>query len=293
MIYPINCLKSKSTNWSVELGQDIISAKLIGEKTMRFLATLMIFGLIQVGHTATKQSPEEKGTGIAKQVRDQNDGFIGEESNMKMILITADGQQVVREMEGKVQEGGKDGDKSLMEFSNPKDVKGTKMLTWSYKSKEDDQWLYIPAFRRVKRINSSSKSSSFMGSEFAFEDLGSQEIDKFNYKWLRDEKLNKRDVWVLERVSKEPSGYSKQITYMDKKIFNPMKVEYYNLRGELLKVAEFAGYKPFKVGQKTLYRANKIHMKNVQTKKESIFTWDNRTLGKKFTESDFSQSRLK
>tara|TARA_R110000868_G_scaffold167130_2_gene401434 strand:+ start:9369 stop:10136 length:768 start_codon:yes stop_codon:yes gene_type:complete len=255
---------------------------------MRFLAFLCLFSL-----SAIAASPQEKGLEIAKQVRDKNDGFIGEQSKMKMVLITASGQQVVREMDGKVLEGGKDGDRSLMEFQNPKDVKGTKMLTWSYKTKEDDQWLYIPAFRRVKRINSSSKSSSFMGSEFAFEDLGSQEIEKFTYKWLRDEKIDKRDVWVLERVSKEPSGYSKQIMYMDKKIFNPMKIDYFNQRGELLKSAEFSAYKQYTIGAKKVYRANKIHMKNVQTKKESIFTWDDRVLGKKFPESDFSQSRLK
>ncbi|MBH47779.1 MAG: outer membrane lipoprotein-sorting protein [Halobacteriovorax sp.] len=258
---------------------------------MRFLAFSCLISLLFA--PVMSATPEQKGLEIAKQVRDKNNGFAGEESKMKMVLITASGQQVVREMDGKVHEGGKDGDRSLMEFQNPKDVKGTKMLTWSYKNKEDDQWLYIPAFRRVKRINSSSKSSSFMGSEFAFEDLGSQEIEKFNYKWLRDEKVDKRDVWVLERVSKEPSGYSKQIMYMDKQIFNPMKIEYYNQRGELLKTAEFSAYKQYTIGSKKLYRANKIHMKNAQTKKESIFTWDNRVLGKKFPESDFSQSRLK
>lgn len=259
---------------------------------MRLIAAIALIFNMNIVYAA-KQTPAQKGTEIAKQVRDKNDGFVGEESDMKLILITADGQRVVREMDGKVKEGGKDGDKSIMEFSNPKDVKGTKMLTWSYKSKEDDQWLYIPAFRRVKRINSSSKSSSFMGSEFAFEDLGSQEIDKFNYKWLRDDKVNKRAVWVLERVSKEPSGYSKQVMFMDQKIFNPVKVEYYDLRGELLKVAEFKGYKEYSIGKKKLYRASEIHMKNVQTRKESIFSWDNRELGKKFADSDFSQTRLK
>lgn len=258
---------------------------------MRLIALLGLICVAQPVFSAV--TAEQKGLQIAQQARDKNDGFIGEESSMKMVLITANGQQVVREMEGKVKEGGSDGDRSLLEFQNPKDVKGTKMLTWSYKSKEDDQWLYIPAFRRVKRINSSSKSSSFMGSEFAFEDLGSQEIEKFNYKWLKDDKVNKRPVWVLERVSKEPSGYSKQIVYMDQKIYNPIKIEYFNLRGELLKTAEFSAYKQYTIGKNKVYRSNKIHMKNIQTKKESVFTWNNRVLGKKFPESDFSQSRLK
>lgn len=259
---------------------------------MRFNLVLLL-ATVFISSSLWAKTPQEKGLEIAQQVRDKNEGFIGEEANMKMVLINSNGQQVIREMVGKVQEGKSDGDRSLMEFMNPKDVKGTKMLTWSYKNKEDDQWLYLPAFRRVKRINSSGKSASFMGSEFAFEDLGSQEIEKFNYKWIEDKKYEKRDVWVLERISKEPSGYSKQIIYMDKQIYNPMKIEYYNQRGELLKTAEFSMYKQYTIGGKKLYRANKIHMKNVQTKKESIFAWENRALGKKFADADFSQSRLK
>lgn len=259
---------------------------------MRLIAMLgLISFILPLGLFA--ETPEQKGLKIAQMARDKNEGFVGEESNMKMILISSNGQQVVREMVGKVQEGSTDGDRSLMEFMNPKDVKGTKMLTWSYKNKDDDQWLYIPAFRRVKRINSSGKSASFMGSEFSFEDLGSQEIEKFNYKWLKDDTVEKRKVWVLERVPKQDSGYSKQVVFMDQQIFNPMKIEYYNPRGELLKVAEFSAYKQYTVGGKKLYRSNRIHMKNIQTKKESIFAWENRALGKKFPESDFSQSRLK
>lgn len=257
------------------------------------LWTIFGFLLFATSSFLMAATPEEKGLQIAQEARAKNNGFVGEESKMKMILISSSGDKVVREMIGKVQEGGSEGDRSIMEFMNPKDVKGTKMLTWSYKTKEDDQWLYIPAFRRVKRINSSGKSASFMGSEFSFEDLGSQEVEKFNYKWLKDAKVEKRDVWVLERVSKEPSGYSKQIVYMDKQIYNPMKIEYFNMRGELLKVAEFSAYKQYVVGKAKVYRANRIHMKNLQTKKESIFTWDERSLGKKFADADFSQARLK
>lgn len=252
------------------------------------MLTIALSSSLQAAPDAAK-----KGREIAEKVRDHNDGFVGEQSQMKMILISATGQEIVREMEGKIQERDDDGDRSLMEFHNPKDVKGTKMLTWSHKKGDDDQWLYLPSLRRVKRISSSGKTASFMGSEFSFEDLGSQEIDKYNYKWLKDDKIGSEAVWVLERVSKDPSGYSKQVMFMSQKIFNPLKVEYYNMRGELLKVAEFSDYKSYKVGAKTLYRASKVHMKNVQTKKESVFTWENRSVGKKFADADFSQTRLK
>ncbi len=257
---------------------------------MRLFAVLTMTLSMSVFAT---QTPQEKGREIAQKVSARNEGFVGEQSRMKMILISADGQEVVREMEGKIQERADDGDRSLMEFENPKDVKGTKMLTWSHKQGDDDQWLYLPSLRRVKRISSSGKSASFMGSEFTFEDLGGQEIEKYNYKWLRDETIGGDKVWVLERTSKEPSGYSKQIMYMSQSLYNPLKVEYYNRRGELLKVAEFSDFKTYTVGGKKLSRANKVHMKNVQTKKESLFTWQDRSLGKKFPDAEFSQGRLK
>ncbi len=239
------------------------------------------------------EGPEQKGERLARQYEKANDGFVGEESDMELVLIDAYGQKVTRELEGKVLEVKGDGDRSLSIFKSPLDVKGTKMLTHSHKKEDDDQWLYLPAAKRVKRISSSNKSGSFMGSEFSYEDLGSQEPEKFSYKWLRAEKLGKQDIDVIERIPKDKSGYSKQIMWMASSIDNPSKVEYYDRRGELLKTANFTGYKKFEVAGKTLYRAGSITMDNVQTKKKSIFTWKNRKLGVKIDESEFEQRALK
>lgn len=153
-----------------------------------FLTILINFSLVAA------ESASEKGLRIVNEIKKHNDGFIGESSTMKLILINAFGDRVVREMKGKILEVEKDGDKSLIEFFNPKDVKGTKMLTWSHKDKDDDQWLYLPSVRRVKRISSRNKSSSFMGSEFSYEDLGSQEISKYTYEFLKDAKEAGKDV---------------------------------------------------------------------------------------------------
>ncbi|MCO4793346.1 MAG: outer membrane lipoprotein-sorting protein [Bacteriovoracaceae bacterium] len=241
-----------------------------------------------------KDSPEQKGLKIAKITRKANEGFKGEESSMEMVLIDAYKAKTVRQMKSKVREDGSDGDRSLMVFLNPKDVKGTKMLTHSHKNDDDDQWLFLPSLRRVKRISSRNKSSSFMGSEFSYEDLGSQEIEKYNYKWLKDSKTKKGEaLWVLQRIPKKKSGYSKMVMYVSKKKNNPVKIDYYDRKGELLKSAVFSKYKVYKVGKKKLYRASKIHMKNVQTKKQSIFTWKSRKLGIKHKSRDFDKRSLK
>ncbi len=257
---------------------------------MREIVLLLCFLWVGLSFGAT---PQEKGLEIAKKMQAANNGFQGEESTMEMVLIDAYGAKTTRLMKGLVMEVEGDGDKSISIFLNPKDVKGTKMLTHTHKEGDDDQWLYLPTVRRVKRITSSNKSSSFMGSEFSYEDLGSQEIEKYNYKWLKDIKVDGMKGWLLERVPKTKSGYSKMVMKVVEKYMNPVQVEYYDRKAELLKVAEFSNFKEFKVGNKKMWRSNKIHMKNVQTKKESIFEWKDRKLAVKHKSRDFNKSSLK
>ena len=257
-----------------------------------FLITLVMTLCFSNTFAATA---EQKGLEIAKKMEAANNGFRGEQSQMEMILIDAYGTQTKRVMNGLVQEVKGDGDKSISIFENPKDVKGTKMLTHSHKGDDDDQWLYLPTVRRVKRISSSNKSSSFMGSEFSYEDLGSQEIEKYNYKWIKDVKIGKKGAkgWIIERVPKSNSGYTKMVMTVAKKYMNPIKVEYYDRKKELLKVAKFSGFKKYKVGKKSMWRSNKIEMNNVQTKKKSIFEWKKRKIGVSHSKKTFQKSSLK
>ncbi len=260
---------------------------------MKVLSFPILFSFLIGSSAIASESAEVKGLRIATQMEKANNSFIGEKSKMEMLLIDAYGAKTTRKMSGNVMEVKGDGDRSIMVFENPKDVKGTKMLTWSHKNKDDSQWLFLPSLRRVKKISSRNKTGSFMGSEFSYEDLGSQEVEKYNYKFIKEAKTKKHKLWVLERKSKKKSGYRKQIMYVVKKYNNPLKIEYFDRRGELLKVAQFKDYKSFKLKGKVFFRARSIHMKNKQTKKESIFTWTNRKLGVKNKKSIFQKRSLK
>jgi len=246
-------------------------------------------------YPALALTPEEKGLEIASKMDKVNSGFIGEIAEMTMTLIDAYGTEIVRKMEGKIKEVNDDGDKSIITFLQPSDVKGTKMLTWSHKAENDDQWLYLPSMKRVKRISSNSKTSSFMGSEFSYEDLGGQSVEKFTYKHLRDEKSDIGNVWVVERypVNVKESGYLKQVMWIPEKYHASTKVEYYDRKGTLVKTADFLDYQSFQVAGKNIFRPGKIHMKNVQTKKQSIFSWDKRKLGENLLNNHFAQDSLK
>lgn len=246
--------------------------------------------LIVICSYSFAMTPEEKGLDIAKQTDTVNSGFRGESANMKMILINAHGDKVERKMTSKSKEIKDDGDKSVITFIWPADVKGTKMLTWTHKKEDDDQWLYLPALKRVKRISSRSKTGSFMGSEFSYEDLGSQEVEKYTYKYIKDATYNKKECWVSERYPKDKkSGYSKQLVWTQKDINNPVKIEYYDRKGELLKTATFKGYKKIK----KWWRAKKIKMVNHQTQKRSTLIWKKRKIGLKFSNKEFHKNKLK
>ncbi len=232
---------------------------------------------------------ESKGLQIARDIDRANSGFFGEDAEMEMELVNAHGDRTTRRMRSQILEVPTDGDKSRVEFQWPADVKGTRMLTWTHKTADDDQWLYLPAIKRTKRINGRNKSGSFMGSEFAYEDLGSQEVEKYRHKFLAEEQLHGRPVWKTERVPVDPnSGYSKQVVWVDKGYMNAVKIEYFDRRGDLLKTASFSNF----AQHEKQWRPGAIDVLNHQTKKSSRLVWKVRKLGKAPVASAFDSSDL-
>lgn len=245
--------------------------------------------LLLAGTGVSAETPQDKGLRLAHETDAANSGFKGEYSEMEMVLINAHGDRTVRRLTTRVKEKKGDGDLSLSTFQWPPDVKDTRMLTWSHNTGDDDQWLYLPALKRVKRISSRNKSGAFMGSEFSYEDLGSQEVEEYSHKFLRDTELDGRACWLLERIPvSKKSGYSKEIVWMDKEFMNPLKIEYYDRKGELLKIGRFLDYKK----HDQWWRVSAMEMENVQTHKKSVITWSVREIGKDYSEHRFSSDTL-
>ncbi|RAP28300.1 outer membrane lipoprotein-sorting protein [Candidatus Marinamargulisbacteria bacterium SCGC AG-343-D04] len=250
----------------------------------------MIVSSVALYATELDKVDINKGYRISLENQEVNNGFVTQQSMVKMILINAHGDKVERRMSFMGMEVDGDGDKSLITFLYPADVKGTKTLTWSHKEGPDDMWLLLPALNRVKRINSRNKSGSFMGSEFSYEDISSDEAEKYTYNFIEDSTLDGREVWVIERYPKDKnSGYSKQVTYVDKEYRNPWKIVYFDRKGELLKTSVFSQYK--KIDRWWLF--NRIEVMNHQTQKSSILEWQNRELGNNLKSSLFTKQYLK
>lgn len=232
---------------------------------------------------------------IATKVKQSSDGYESSKSIMEMILIDQAKNESKRVMHSisleKKSDEENDGDKSLMEFKTPLDVKGTKFLTHEKINKNNNQWLYLPALKRIKRITSKNKSGSFMGSEFSYEDISSREPSKYAYsKTYEEVTLNKMKCYKYERYQKDKnSGYSKQIIWVDKSQFLVLKIEFYDKKEELLKTAIYSGYKKIK----DTYRVSSIFMKNHQNYKSTKLNYIEDEIHLNLDESLFTKRYLK
>jgi outer membrane lipoprotein-sorting protein len=237
------------------------------------------------------ETPEEKGLAISKETDIRGDGYGDSQYEAVMVLRNAQGEESNREFSMKTLEVPGDGDKELGLFHKPADVKGTAVLTFSHGLQPDDQWLFLPELKRVKRISSVNKSGPFVGSEFAFEDIASWEIDKYKYKYLRDEAYEGTDCFVVENIpAYEYSGYAKLISWVDKSNYQPVKMEYYDRKNTLLKTSFLREYKQY-LGK--FWRAHKIEMVNHQTGKTTALTRSGYQFKTGLKDSDFSESALK
>ena len=178
-----------------------------------FFLTISLL-LVAPVHADPTEGSAEKGLQIATEQKKRDTGWGDGESKVLMILRDAGGDESIRRMRTLALEVIGDGDKSLIIFDEPRDVRGSAFLSHSHPTAEDDQWLFLPAIKRTRRIASRNKSGPFMASEFAYEDMASFELEKYQFRYLRDEEVNGVMCYVIERIPADKfSGYSKTIAW--------------------------------------------------------------------------------
>ncbi len=261
-------------------------------KVMNVWFCVSLLSLIVVSHVnAQVVDAGKKGLDIATEVDLRDRGWGDSVSQLKMELRHKGGKVSKRQMKISNLEVDGDGDKSLTIFKQPRDVKGTAFLSHSHSLEPDQQWLYLPALKRVKRISSANKSGPFLGSEFAFEDLASFEVDKFDYEYIREDTLNGLDVYVVKYLPKyKHSGYSFQEQWIDKSEYRIQKVVFYDRKKSLLKTLEYIGYQKY---LDKYWRADKFIVTNHQTGKSTVLFWESYAFGQGLTDKDFNQATLK
>ena len=255
---------------------------------VRILSAILLC-LLPLGGQA--ETPEEKGLTIAIEADSRDTGFVDYTHDVQMILRNKQGQESTRMIRSKTLEVDDDGDKSMTIFDEPRDVRGTALLSFTHKEGPDDQWLYLPALKRVKRIASDNKSGPFMGSEFAYEDISSQEVEKYTYKFLRNDTLDGLEVFVFERYPLDKkSGYTRQIIWLDQEHYKERKIEYYDRKNALLKTLVFNDYHQY---LDKFWRAHNMYMENHLTGKSTRLNQSNYEFNTGLTDRDFDKNSLK
>ena len=241
------------------------------------------------GRAATNQ---ERGYEVAARSDRSDRGFRDSEVELQMILRNAAGQESTRELRITTLEVPDEdvGDKSLVIFDSPRDIDGTALLSHAKILEPDNQWLFLPALKRVKRISSANKSGPFVGSEFAFEDFTALELNKYSYQYVREETVDGMAMDVVERKPLyKNSGYTRQVSWIDREVFQIRKVEFYDRKGALLKILTLSDYREYDGG---VWRTHRMNMINHQTGKSTDLIYSGYVFKTGLDDNDFVKGAL-
>lgn len=250
---------------------------------------LWVFPLLAAADPAPADAAA-KGLALARAAEARDAGYGDVEVVMTMTLRNKAGDEALRSLRSRVREDANGAEQSLIVFDEPRDVAGTALLTHERLAGDDDRWLYLPALKRVKRIAGSGQTGAFMGSEFSFEDLGGQSVEKYDFTWLRDEERDGTPMHVLERRPRDAnSGYVRQIVWMDQAELRLQRVEFYDRRDRRLKTLSVDGFVAAKGGR---WRPRTLTMVNHQNGKSTVLAFTDYRFDNGFTDADFDDRRL-
>jgi len=249
---------------------------------MKYLIVLFLLGM---ANSAFAMTAEE----VAKISYNKISGFKSSESVTTLKIINAQNQIVTKQFNSKTIEL-KDGKKNLIILEYPIDIKGTKLLTYERLNTEDSQWIYLPELNRTKRIANSKRSTAFMGSEFTYEDIINSHYKKYTYQKVFEKTMfHGREHYMITRFPIDrSSGYKKQVLYIDKKSFLISKIDYFNNKSILYKIATISNYHLIK----NIYFAGKVHMINQLNKKQSILVTSQQVFFAGLYEAEFNKREL-
>jgi len=272
--------------------QEIAENVSVGRGWPRVLALALAYLCFAGGQAlAQNETPEEKGLRLALEASASNEGFGDFTAGLTMVLRDRQGRESIRQMRFKVLEVPGDGDKSLFVFDQPRDVQGTALLTHVHANTQDDQWLYLPALERVKRISASTRAGSFMGSEFSYEDMSAPEVEEFTYRYLRDEPCGDLTCTVTEQFPlDDKSGYSRKVIWQDTDERRTWKMELYDRRDSHLKTLTFSDYEQY---LDRFWRAGEQTMVNHLTGASTVLHWTDFQFGSGLEDGEFTQTALR
>ena len=226
--------------------------------------------------------------------------FAGEDAKgmLKMELIDRKGntrQRVLTMLRRNHENNG--GQKYFMYFHEPSDVRRLTFMIWKYPGRDDDRWIYVPAVDLIRRIAAEDKYSSFVGSDFSYEDVSGRNLSEDTHSLLDDETLDDRKVFVIESVPLAPAAFTRRVSWIDKEHFLPLKIEYYDAQDRLQRIFTANSIEDIAAGEGDDSRvhptAMKRTMENVRTghRTEVTVTSVNYDIG--LSDDDFSERHMR
>ena len=252
------------------------------------IITAIVAMIIAIGFNPELTGQSLSGKQIIEKVYNRPAGD-DQTSDLTMTLINKNGDQRVRKIKQFTKDLG-EVEKSIMFFLSPADVKNTSFMNWTYDSDQsDDQWIYLPALKKTKRISSDSKSDYFMGSDFTYDDLGDRKLEDDTHKLLREETLDGKECYVVESVSNdEDYMYSKTAVWVNKSNFIGVQKEFYDEDEDLLKVLTIKEVEEIS----GIWVITNSEMKNVQKNHRTTIILSNIQINSGISESKFSERMM-
>jgi outer membrane lipoprotein-sorting protein len=249
------------------------------------MAILAIFGFVAV----TTAMAEPSGADIMTSVYERPQGK-DTSGLLKMTLVDSKGKERVRTIKQILGTFGPI-DKKLMVFQSPADVRGTSFMNWSYAEagRNDDQWIYLPALKRVKRISSEGRGDYFMGSDFTYDDLGDRHPTADTHKLIGTETVDGNVCWVIENTPKNPADlYSKTVTWVSQEKTVGVKRDYYDKRGTLQKTLRVSSIEKIS----GIWVIMVTEMKNIQKGTSTRMEFSEVKINTGIAESAFSENAM-
>lgn len=241
------------------------------------------------------QADAVRGRAVAEAEYAASHGYVDLDVELEMELRSASGKTAVRKLRLRQMETAGSQVKTLVVFELPRAIADTALLTWSNRDADDDQWLFLPSIKRVKKIASKDRSGPFVGSTFAYEDLADYAVDEFEYDWVRQAACAQLLCDVVERKRKDPySGYARELVYIDATDHRIRHIEYFDRDDKPLKSLEASAFAEYQTSGRRFVQPHLLTMTNVQTGRSTVLRWSPYRYGAGLNETrDFSTNALR
>jgi hypothetical protein len=261
------------------------------------VALTLVLGLVVMVHSANARAASAEEI-MARSQRAFHYAGNDARGKLTMELIDRDGGKRVRvlTMLRRNQETAGD-QKYFMYFHEPGDVRRLTFMVWKYPGREDDRWIFIPAVDLIRRIAAEDKYSSFVGSDFSYEDVTGRDVGEDTHTLVGEERLGDRETFVIESIPREAAAFTRRVSWIDKQNFLPLREEYYDVQNELHRVFTADRVADIAVGEGAGSRVYptvmKRTMKNVKTGHRTEVTVTSVAYDLGLKDADFSERRMR